>query len=142
MMVLFTMVIIITVNNMPIADDVNFLLWAHPIRPEIERGKTDFDFEDVSEIRLVFRSLIRLYQMTISAHDLPACNFTQTCSQFMSQAIRDYGPIHGLLMTSDRLQRCNHSARGYYRIDPRTGLAIDYPVETYLLRFKRRKRNR
>ncbi len=42
------------------------------------------------------------------------CNFSPTCSQFSRQAINKYGFFPGLIMTSDRLLRCNPSAIQYY----------------------------
>jgi putative membrane protein insertion efficiency factor len=41
------------------------------------------------------------------------CNFSPTCSQFSRQAINEYGFFPGLIMTSDRLLRCNPSAIQY-----------------------------
>jgi hypothetical protein len=51
----------------------------------------------------------------------------------MTKAIQEYGAFHGFLMASDRLQRCFGASRKYYPRDPKTGYAIDYPVEAYYI---------
>ena len=78
--------------------------------------------------RTALRSLIVLYQLTLSSQDTPACNYEPTCSHFAQEAIRSRGPILGILMTSDRLQRCIGAARRYYPTDPLTSRALD-PVQ-------------
>jgi len=75
--------------------------------------------------RTVLRSAIILYQLTLSSQDLPACNYEPTCSRFAQEAVRTRGPILGILMTSDRLQRCIGAARRYYPTDPMTSRALD-----------------
>jgi putative component of membrane protein insertase Oxa1/YidC/SpoIIIJ protein YidD len=76
---------------------------------------------------------IRLYQKTVSSQDLPACNFTYSCSRFAFESIQRHGPFHGIMMASDRLQRCNSFSRRHYPTDPLTGLAVDHPVDWYRL---------
>jgi putative component of membrane protein insertase Oxa1/YidC/SpoIIIJ protein YidD len=99
-----------------------------------------FTFRETSESKLIATSLIRLYQLYVSSQDVPSCNFTLSCSRFGMLAIRKYGLFYGILMTSDRLQRCNRiGGRRYYPIDPRTGKSIDYPIETYYLGPKKKK---
>jgi putative component of membrane protein insertase Oxa1/YidC/SpoIIIJ protein YidD len=78
--------------------------------------------------RTALRSAIILYQLTLSSQDSPACNYEPTCSRFALEAIRSRGPILGILMTSDRLQRCIGAARRYYPTDPMTFRALD-PVQ-------------
>ncbi|MEO0293654.1 MAG: membrane protein insertion efficiency factor YidD [candidate division WOR-3 bacterium] len=97
---------------------------------------TVFNPKETSEAKIIFSSLILIYRKFISSQDLPSCNFTFSCSRFGAKAVQKYGLIYGLLMTSDRLQRCSFSSRKYYQIDPETQLAIDYPVEAYYIRGK------
>lgn len=75
--------------------------------------------------RTALRSVIVLYQFTLSSQDLPACNYEPSCSRFAQEAVQIRGPILGLLMTSDRLQRCIGAARRYYPMDPMTARALD-----------------
>jgi len=63
------------------------------------------------------------------------CNFFPTCSQFSQQAINDYGVLVGLLMTSDRLLRCNPSAWQYldqYYSNLKDGKIFDPPENHYI----------
>lgn len=94
-----------------------------------------------SEIKIAMTGLIRLYQTFISPQGTPGCNFTLTCSHFMSEAVRKYGIFFGLLMTADRLERCVKATPPYYPIDPVTGHAVDYPVERYYWFTPRRGRD-
>jgi len=60
---------------------------------------------ETSSIKLVFLEAIELFQKRISPIDGPRCGFSPTCSAFGHQAIRDYGPVRGVMMTADRLMR-------------------------------------
>jgi uncharacterized protein len=84
----------------------------------------------ISETAILGMGLIRGYQLFLSSQDRPSCAFTLSCSRFSSQAIRRRGVLVGILLTADRLTRCNDFARRYYQIEPITGLMID-PVPFY-----------
>jgi len=71
---------------------------------------------------------IRIYQIGISSQDLPACVFHPSCSRFAMQAIQKYGIVKGILLSSDRLLRCNPFAYQYYPFD---GEKFSDPVEKY-----------
>jgi putative component of membrane protein insertase Oxa1/YidC/SpoIIIJ protein YidD len=47
------------------------------------------------------------YRGTLSRARGPACNFEPSCSHFSQEAIREHGLLKGLVMTGDRLERCN-----------------------------------
>ncbi len=123
------------ISTSEIANQMDFLYEYNPIISEEQdtRFTSLFNFKETSEVKLAFSGLIRFYQIYMSSQDAPSCNFTLTCSRFMTKAIQEYGAFHGLLMTSDRLQRCFGLSRKYYPKDPKTGLAIDYPVEIYYI---------
>lgn len=60
------------------------------------------------------RWAIDLYRAHISPlQGRHVCNFEPTCSQFSKQAIDRYGLGLGILMTADRLERCNPYAQYY-----------------------------
>jgi putative component of membrane protein insertase Oxa1/YidC/SpoIIIJ protein YidD len=60
------------------------------------------------------RWAIDLYRAHISPlQGRHVCNFEPTCSQFSKQAIDRYGLGLGVLMTADRLERCNPYAQYY-----------------------------
>jgi putative membrane protein insertion efficiency factor len=115
--------------------DIAYIDRVNPISDERQEDtpQPQFTLRQTSELRLFLTGLVRVYQIVISPQGPPACNFTVTCSNFMSQAVEKHGIIHGLLMASDRLCRCTRGGRAYYTIDKRTRRAIDYPVETYYL---------
>lgn len=123
------------VSKGEVTSQLDFLSEVNPIKSEEteERFVSLLDLKETSEIKLAFSGLIRFYQIYISSQDAPSCNFTLTCSRFMTKAIQEYGAIHGFLMASDRLQRCFGGSRKYYPRDPKTGYAIDYPVEAYYI---------
>lgn len=60
---------------------------------------------------------IRIYQTVIASQDLPSCVFHPSCSRFAFDAIKQYGAIKGILLSTDRLMRCNPFAYKYYQFD-------------------------
>lgn len=124
-----------TVSSAEIKNDLAFITEVNPVyaKQNVEQDTSTFTFRQTSETGLALSSLIRLYQLYVSPQGPPSCNFTVTCSDFMIGAIQKHGIAHGVLMTSDRLMRCTRGGRRYYSVDPETGHAIDYPVETYFL---------
>jgi putative membrane protein insertion efficiency factor len=67
---------------------------------------TDYD-PDPSPFKLLIMGAITLYRNFISPTQGPRCGFFPTCSTFGLQAVREYGPLQGVMMTTDRLTRCN-----------------------------------
>ena len=55
---------------------------------------------------------IRLYQRWISPAIAPRCRYYPTCSDYAVQAIRELGPIRGLILAAWRLLRCNPFSHG------------------------------
>ena len=51
--------------------------------------------------------LIRCYQKYISAHTMPRCRFTPTCSAYAAEAIQVHGVIKGCGLAIWRILRCN-----------------------------------
>jgi putative membrane protein insertion efficiency factor len=58
--------------------------------------------------------LIRLYQVTLSPLLGPACRFEPSCSRYMIESVRKYGPIRGLARGLRRLSRCHPWNPGGY----------------------------
>lgn len=87
----------------------------------------------VSEVKLLLLGAIRIYQSAVSSQDMPTCNFEPSCSRFSNLALQRVGLVKGILLSSDRLQRCNGlpgMARHYNFIQP-LGKFAD-PIERYL----------
>lgn len=72
--------------------------------PRFERLHTD---ESASSVDLAFLGAIGVYRRFFSASRWGACGFQPSCSTFGQEAVRERGPWLGVLMTGDRLLRCN-----------------------------------
>lgn len=131
--------LICSVSMAQVKDDLKFIIKTNPIMTEKKHEMSKFTLKEVSESKLLATGLIRLYQLFISSQDMPVCNFTQTCSRFGIESIQKYGIFFGILMTADRLQRCNGIGKRYYPIDLETGRSLDHPVEIYYLGKRNRK---
>lgn len=129
---------LVDLSRADLQDDISFVMHAHDRTVHTERDMSSFTFKQTSELRLMMSGVVRMYQIFVSPQGPPSCNFTVTCSHFLTRAVQKYGIAHGLLMAGDRLFRCTRGSRRFYRIDPRTGHAIDYPVNTYYLLTSRR----
>jgi uncharacterized protein len=55
---------------------------------------------------------IRLYQRWISPAFAPRCRYYPTCSAYAVEAIRELGPVRGLILAAWRLLRCNPLSHG------------------------------
>ncbi|MBD3182477.1 membrane protein insertion efficiency factor YidD [Candidatus Poribacteria bacterium] len=95
----------------------------------MEKINTDNDYTISEEI---LTGSIRFYQSFISTQDSAVCNFQPSCSHFGIAAIHHIGILKGILLTSDRLQRCNGMNIDRYSMDHTTGKLID-PIEFYSL---------
>ena len=89
--------------------------------------------QQVSSTKFLFLGTIRIYQLLISSQDASVCNFTPSCSRFSVEAIRQAGPLVGLLLTSDRLQRDIGlpGIHRHYKFDSQVGKFLD-PIDKYL----------
>ncbi len=114
-------------------DDMNFILGyeqATEVSPRLENPEST---PQANEFKMAMTGAIRFYQAAISSQDLSVCVFQPSCSHFGMDAIRHYGPIHGLLMTSDRLLRCHSYGKVYYPYDFKHDKALDLPLENFYL---------
>lgn len=72
---------------------------------------------------------IGFYKEWISPLLPPACRFLPTCSQYGVQAIREFGPQKGVILTAWRLARCTPlGGRGY---DPPKWPPVSYTYGSY-----------
>ena len=116
---------------------LEFIVASNPLLSEAPKGNVRLSFHETSEIKLFSIGLIRLYQLFISSQDMPVCNFVPSCSQFGMEAIRKYGFLRGVLLTSDRFQRCHGLSSQYYILDEQTGKLVD-SVENYSIEALRK----
>lgn len=66
-------------------------------------------------LKKLFVYLIRAYQIT-PLHMHSMCRFTPTCSEYMIDAIEEYGAIKGINLGIKRILRCR--PHGGFGIDP------------------------
>ncbi|KAL9181365.1 hypothetical protein ACHAXT_010170 [Thalassiosira profunda] len=72
---------------------------------------------------------IGFYKSWISPLLPPACRFLPTCSQYGVQAIKEFGPTKGLILTAWRLARCSPlGGKGY---DPPKWPPVAYNYGSY-----------
>ncbi|VEU42605.1 unnamed protein product [Pseudo-nitzschia multistriata] len=72
---------------------------------------------------------IGVYKNFISPLLPPACRFVPTCSQYGVQAIKEFGPSKGVVLTSWRLLRCSpFGGKGY---DPPKWPPVSYTYSSY-----------
>lgn len=124
------------VLSMPVfpdaADDVRFLLSAAgvPVPAYDTRGKPAV--KETNEFKMILWGTLKVYQLVISSQDKPSCTFIPSCSRYAQEAISKYGPVPGIIMAADRLQRCHGMGFGYYPRDHDTGKFIDPPERNRL----------
>jgi len=137
-------IIIILLSSSCLSQDIDttrlrLIIKSQHINTRVEEPKIERSYNSYlsNELNIVSFLLIKTYQRYISSQDISTCNFRLSCSNFGLKVFDEYGFIKGLLITGDRLIRCNSLSRKYYRIDHVTGLAIDYPISYYSFRKNR-----
>lgn len=58
-------------------------------------------------LKKIFILPIRLYQLTLSPLLGSNCRYVPSCSQYMIDAIQEWGPIRGIWMGLRRISRCH-----------------------------------
>ncbi|KAL7543103.1 hypothetical protein ACHAXR_012422 [Thalassiosira sp. AJA248-18] len=85
------------------------------------------DGEEVMSSSMIMA--IGFYKQWISPLLPPACRFLPTCSQYGAQAIKEFGPQKGLILTAWRLARCTPlGGKGY---DPPVWPPVFYTYGSY-----------
>ena len=51
--------------------------------------------------------LVWIYQNMISPFTGPSCRYTPTCSQYMNEAIKEWGPFKGIWLGIKRIGSCH-----------------------------------
>jgi putative membrane protein insertion efficiency factor len=98
-----------------------------PEKPwEDNEDATNAPEEVVSEAMV---SAIGFYKTFISPLLPPACRFVPTCSQYGVQAIQEFGPSKGAILTAWRILRCSPiGGKGY---DPPRWPPVFYTYSSY-----------
>lgn len=62
-------------------------------------------------LKLIFSKLIigpvRFYQLVISPWTGSSCRYSPTCSQYMIEAVNEWGPLKGFWLGVKRIGRCH-----------------------------------
>jgi len=73
-----------------------------------QRGPAISEDVETSSVRVALLGLIKLYQRRVSSIGGPdRCGFRPSCSNYGYEAIKEQGPVIGLVMIGDRQTRCN-----------------------------------
>ena len=73
-----------------------------------QRGPDISEDVETSSVRVALLGLIKLYQRRVSSIGGPdRCGFRPSCSNYGYEAIKEQGPVIGLVMIGDRQTRCN-----------------------------------
>jgi uncharacterized protein len=65
-------------------------------------------------MRIVLKSLIRVYRYCVSPLLGPSCRYYPTCSCYAEEAIDRHGAVRGVWLTVRRLLRCHPWRPGGY----------------------------
>ncbi len=65
--------------------------------------------------------LVRIYQWIISPLLPPVCRFQPTCSHYMIESLKIWGPIKGIYLGIRRIMRCHPwGGHGHDPVPPKT----------------------
>jgi putative membrane protein insertion efficiency factor len=73
--------------------------------------KGDPLIQKINPINYIFAGLLYFYQTSLSQQFSADCLYSPTCSSFSKDVISHYGLIKGIILTADRLSRCNRIAQ-------------------------------
>lgn len=80
--------------------------------------------------RGVMTGMVRFYQGVLRRSIASDCQFHPSCSNYAIEALAIYGPIQGLAMTADRLERCHMFTSNEY---PTTVLYVNHqPIRKFV----------
>jgi putative membrane protein insertion efficiency factor len=85
-------------------------------------------FVRYNPLTIVFGSLMWTYQKVVSPQFSSSCLYSPSCSAYSIDLISDYGLVRGVVLSADRLMRCNRLALMDYRsweLDSKIGKIIE-----------------
>lgn len=104
----------------------------HLKRSYLYRGEQSV-FKKYNPVSLLLGGSMYVYQNVLSKHISASCLYTPGCSDFSKEAIREYGLLKGVILSADRLNRCNRIAAQdlrHYNVDEKANRYPD-PVSKY-----------
>ena len=118
-----------------IDNEMDFLLSNYRYRSIISEYHYKYqklELMDHNELLFLGEKILTLYQFLISSQDKNVCMFHPHCSLYAKLSFRRYGFFKGLLLSSDRLLRCNGVGFSYYLDAASDGKFFDEPEKNYL----------
>jgi len=73
-------------------------------------------FKKMNPINVVFGGALFFYQNYLSSQISSGCLYSPSCSEFSKEVLREYGLAKGIILSADRIHRCN----GLVAVDLRT----------------------
>ena len=101
-------------------------------RPYIYKDEPSL-IKKINPVNIMFGGALYFYQNIISKQISSGCLYNPSCSEFSKNAIREYGLTKGVILSADRVYRCNRYAAGDLadkRREPGTNRYQD-PVSKY-----------
>jgi putative component of membrane protein insertase Oxa1/YidC/SpoIIIJ protein YidD len=101
-------------------------------RPYIFKNQRK-NFKNSNPASLAYAGSLFVYQNYVSQHLSADCMYSPSCSDFSKQAVKQFGLAKGVLLSFDRLGRCNRIAATDLKmssLNPKTG-RFDDPVKNY-----------
>lgn len=82
------------------------LAWGAGLPPCTDQQTSmSIDLPTVGTGRWAARLALRAWQLGVSPADGARCNFYPSCSAYALESVRRYGPVVGVVMAAERLQR-------------------------------------
>ncbi len=94
-------------------------------------GKNTPPVQKYNPLNAAFGGFLFLYQNLLSPQFSAHCLYSPSCSEFSKQSIQKYGLLKGILLSSDRVMRCNRmAATGIHPLRIANN-KVDDPVDFY-----------
>jgi len=84
-----------------------FLLFSQEMKEDMELLKVQQEQKIQKEV--AFKGMLKFYNSLVTDQILNDCIYEHSCSKFSQKAFDNYGFLKGLVMTCDRLMRCNRA---------------------------------
>jgi uncharacterized protein len=114
-----------------------------PYKPEFLLPDSRSSIIKYNPVSLVFGSFMYAYQSYFSLQFSSVCLYEPTCSHMSKEYIREFGIIKGVIVSADRLTRCNRLSFAQIhplRINPQTG-KVNETICVYRFRSSNRCRH-
>jgi uncharacterized protein len=108
-------------------------------RPYIYKNDTSL-IKRLNPINIIAGGTLYIYQNFLSKQISSNCLYIPSCSEFSKNAIREYGLMKGVILSADRVNRCNVNAARDLRNQKRDLQTNRYPDP--VSRYKNLRKNR